>query len=92
MKTKFVLLTVAAVSMFGAFANAPSASAAPAPAATPAPGTGGGIGHFDCKGEDSYDVQKGMCIPTTGATAYSPQMYVSREFMRKHKKRIINAQ
>lgn len=84
MKIKFVLLTVAAVSMYGAFANAPSASAAPAAPAATAPSEGGGIGHFDCKGDDSYDVQKGMCIATVGATAYTPNMHVSEEWLKAH--------
>ncbi len=73
MKTKFVLLTVAAVSMFGALTSAPLANAE-------------GIGHFDCKGGDSYDAMKGMCIATVGATAYTPMMimYKHHKHMKKH--------
>lgn len=55
--------------MFGAFASAPLVNAE-------------GIGHFDCKGGDSFDVMKSMCIATVGATAYAPTMV-----MFKHKKK-----
>lgn len=79
MKIKFVLLTVAAVSMFGALASAPSAYAE-------------GIGHFDCKGGDSYDVMKGMCIATVGATAYSPSMHMYKSYMKKHKMKMMKSQ
>ncbi len=51
--------------------------------------TSGGIGHFNCTGGDSYDVQKGMCIPTTGAAAYSPHMVVDQEWAKTHEKQLI---
>ncbi|MDP8996019.1 MAG: hypothetical protein M3O03_03305 [Pseudomonadota bacterium] len=92
MKAKFILLTVAAISMFG-MATAPAFSAADtnASGSTASSGTsgGGGIGHFDCTEGDSYDVKKGMCIPTTGAAAYSPHMFVDKDWASKHDKQII---
>ena len=88
MKAKFILLTVAAVSMFG-MATAPAFSAADSTGSATTASSGGGIGHFDCTEGDSYDVKKGMCIATTGAAAYSPHMFVDKDWASKHDKQII---
>ena len=63
MKITSILLTVAAISAFG-MASIPSASAQAAPAVS--------AQHPECKGGYSYDVKKGKCAPTVGATSYSP--------------------
>ena len=72
MKITSILLTVAALSAFG-MASIPSASAQAAPAVS--------AQHPECKDGFSYDVKKGKCAPTVGATSYSPKV------MHKHHKK-----
>ncbi len=75
MKITSVLLTAAVVSMLGVSASVPSAYAR-------------GTGHYNCKGGDSYDVMKGKCIATTGATAYSPNRAMHKHH-KHHKKHVM---
>jgi hypothetical protein len=72
MKAKFVLLTVAAVSMFSITAVAPSANAETA-------------SRHNCKSGNTYDVMKDKCIHTTGATSYSPHRHHRKLWKKKHK-------
>ncbi|MDP8996859.1 MAG: hypothetical protein M3O03_07635 [Pseudomonadota bacterium] len=80
MKVTSILLTIALVSTCGV-ASIPSASAQATPPATGAQGNG----QHDCKGGLTYDVMKGKCIPTVGATSYSPT-----RTMHKHHKKHMN--
>lgn len=74
MKKTIIALSVATVAAMGMFSIAPSANAA-------------GIGHYNCKGGQSYDVKKGKCIVTVGATSYSPTMHKHHKHMKKHMKK-----
>ena len=78
MKKTIIALSVATVASMGMLSIAPSANAR-------------GIGHFDCKGGDSYDVMKGKCIATVGATSYSPMMFMYKhhKHMKKHMKHMM---